>query len=86
MDLNNPLDFYEIEESLLGTDWKQSGKDRAVDADRKTPAVNEIKIILNRIIETQTYPTESWDIMVEVLKAFPEDIRKYIYMQAIKSR
>jgi len=44
MDQNNPLDIFEIEESLLDTNWKQSGKERAVEADRKTPAVNEIKI------------------------------------------
>jgi len=86
MDQNNPLDIFEIEESLLDTNWKQSGKERAVEADRKTPAVNEIKIILNRIIDTQIHPTECWDVMVDVLKAFPEDVRKYIYIQAMKNR
>ncbi len=87
MEQNNPLDIFNaiIEgESLLNTDWKQSGKERAEEADRKTPAINEIKTILNRIIDTQTHPSESWDILVSVLRAFPEDVRKYIYMQAMK--
>ncbi|MCI4435384.1 MAG: hypothetical protein JHC33_01055 [Ignisphaera sp.] len=89
---NQPTDIFE--EGIFGygdrpprrltPEEMASAKERAVTADRHSPAVKEIKTVLNRIIDTQDTGHESWNVMIDVLKAFPEEVRTYIYKQAMK--
>ena len=79
--LTDPLDIFQ--EGFTPKE-KADAKLNAVEADRKTPAVNDIKTILNRIIQSQTYNNESWDVLVSVLGCFPKHTRAYIYSEAMK--
>ena len=76
MELTNPLDIFQ---EGFSPEEMADAKNRAVEADRVTPAVNEIKAVLNRIITTQSLDSESWEVMARVLKAFNPEIRTEIY-------
>jgi peptidoglycan hydrolase-like protein with peptidoglycan-binding domain len=91
MDSTNPLDIFneglfdaKPKPPMFSPQQMADAKARAVEGDRHSPAVKEIKTILNRLIDTQDTGHESWNVMIDVLKAFPEEVRTYIYKQAMK--
>ncbi len=77
----NPLDIFQ--EGFTPKEMADA-KNRAVEGDRLTPAVNDIKEVLNRIIKTQSREDESWEVLAGVLKAFNPEIRTEIYNLAMK--
>lgn len=77
-----PWDIFQ--ESNFTPQEMEAAKLRGVEADRISPAVSEIKAILNRIIDRQVMDSDSWEVMINVLKAFDPEVRTYIYKQSMK--
>jgi hypothetical protein len=91
---NQPTDIFEegifgygdnpAKYSKISPEEMAAAKENAVEADRHSPAVKEIKTILNKLIDTQVTGHESWNVMIDVLKAFPPEVRTYLYKQSMK--